>query len=152
MCESSGSLFFFTPFHNRMIKSLWGRGHSLFCFYVSHSVSGICYDQAYTLISMSSYFALKSVNSSARWVNDNLRQLNKSKASHTIVSDSLRSHGLQPPGSSIHGILQARVKTQTSVLFPITLKMQLFILGDRSLIFMYFQTNLIPVKEKNAIC
>ena len=29
--------------------------------------------------------------------------------SHSVVSDFLLSHGLQPPGSSVHGILQARI-------------------------------------------
>ena len=27
----------------------------------------------------------------------------------SVVSDSLRPHGLSPPGSSVHGILQARI-------------------------------------------
>ena len=27
--------------------------------------------------------------------------------SHSVVSDSLRSHGLSPPGSPVHGVLQA---------------------------------------------
>ena len=29
--------------------------------------------------------------------------------SHSVVSDFLLPHGLQPPGSSVHGILQARI-------------------------------------------
>ena len=33
----------------------------------------------------------------------------KSKWSHLVVSDSMRPHGLQPTGSSVHGIFQARV-------------------------------------------
>ena len=29
--------------------------------------------------------------------------------SHSVVPDSLQPHGLSPPGSSVHGILQARI-------------------------------------------
>ena len=32
-----------------------------------------------------------------------------SGVSRSVVSDCLRPHGLYPPGSSVHGILQARI-------------------------------------------
>ena len=35
----------------------------------------------------------------------------------SVVSDSLRPHGLNPPGSSVHGILQARTLEQVAILF-----------------------------------
>ena len=38
-------------------------------------------------------------------------------ASCSVVSDSLRPRGLQPTGSSIHGILQARVLEWVAISF-----------------------------------
>ena len=38
-------------------------------------------------------------------------------ASWSVVSDSLRPHGLQPPGSSVHGIFQARVLEWGAIAF-----------------------------------
>ena len=35
----------------------------------------------------------------------------------SIMSDSLRSYGLQPPGSSVHGILQARILEWVTIPF-----------------------------------
>ena len=35
--------------------------------------------------------------------------------SHSLVSDSLRPHGLWPPGSSVHGILWARTLEQVAI-------------------------------------
>ena len=37
--------------------------------------------------------------------------------SHSVVSDSLRPHGLQPPASLFHGILQARVLELVAIPF-----------------------------------
>ena len=37
--------------------------------------------------------------------------------SHSVVSDFLLSHGLQPPGSSVHGILQARILEWVAIPF-----------------------------------
>ena len=37
--------------------------------------------------------------------------------SHSVMSDSLWPHGLQPPGSSVHGILQARILEWAAVPF-----------------------------------
>ena len=36
------------------------------------------------------------------------KQKCKESVSLSVVSDSLRPHGLQPPGPSVHGILQTR--------------------------------------------
>ena len=36
----------------------------------------------------------------------------------SAVSDSLRSHGLNLPGSSVHGISQARILEWVAILFP----------------------------------
>ena len=38
-----------------------------------------------------------------------MHESEKWKWSRSVTSDSLRPHGLHPPGSSIHGIFQARV-------------------------------------------
>ena len=44
--------------------------------------------------------------------------LKKKKFSHAVVSDSLWPHGLwPPPGSSVHGILQARILEWVAFLF-----------------------------------
>ena len=40
------------------------------------------------------------------------------KWSHSVVSDSLRPYGCSPPGSSIHGILQARILEWVAISFP----------------------------------
>ena len=37
--------------------------------------------------------------------------------SHSVVSDSLQPCGLQPPGSSVHGILQARILELVAIFF-----------------------------------
>ena len=37
--------------------------------------------------------------------------------SRSVVSDSLRPHGLSPPGSSVHGILQARILEWVAIPF-----------------------------------
>ena len=37
--------------------------------------------------------------------------------SHSIMSDSLWPHGLSPPGSSVHGILQARILQWVAISF-----------------------------------
>ena len=37
--------------------------------------------------------------------------------SHSVMSDSLRPHGLKMPGSSVHGILQARVLEWVAISF-----------------------------------
>ena len=37
--------------------------------------------------------------------------------SHSIVSDSLRPHGCSPPGSSVHGNLQARILEWVAITF-----------------------------------
>ena len=43
----------------------------------------------------------------------------KSKSeSHSVLSDSLWAHGLCPPGSSVHGILQARILEWVAIPFP----------------------------------
>ena len=36
-------------------------------------------------------------------------QVKGGSVSRSVVSDSLRPHGLKPPDSSVHGILQARI-------------------------------------------
>ena len=38
--------------------------------------------------------------------------------SHSVMSDSLRPHGLKPARSSVHGILQARVLEQVAMPDP----------------------------------
>ena len=38
--------------------------------------------------------------------------------SFSVVSDSLRLHGLYLPGSSVHGILQARILEWVAISFP----------------------------------
>ena len=39
--------------------------------------------------------------------------------SYSVMSDSLRSHGQDPlPGSSVHGILQARILEWVAISFP----------------------------------
>jgi len=38
---------------------------------------------------------------------------------HSVMSDSLWPHGLQPPGSSVHGILQARIMEWVAISFSI---------------------------------
>ena len=35
----------------------------------------------------------------------------------SVMSDSLQPHGLQPPGSSVHGILQARIQEWVAIPF-----------------------------------
>ena len=37
--------------------------------------------------------------------------------SHFVMSDSLRPRGLWPPGSSVHGILQARILEWVAISF-----------------------------------
>ena len=43
--------------------------------------------------------------------------------SGTVMSDSLQSHGLRlsPPGSSVHGIFQARIQEWTAISSPVDL-------------------------------
>ena len=38
--------------------------------------------------------------------------------SRSVVSDSLRPHGGSPPGSSVHGILQARIQEWVAIHSP----------------------------------
>ena len=40
------------------------------------------------------------------------------RGSHSVVSDSLRPHGLYPPRSSVHGILQERILEWGAFPFP----------------------------------
>ena len=37
--------------------------------------------------------------------------------SHSVMFNSLRPHELNPPGSSVHGILQARILEWVAILF-----------------------------------
>ena len=41
--------------------------------------------------------------------------------SHSVVSDSLRTHRISPPGSSVHGILQARILEWVAMPFSMAL-------------------------------
>ena len=51
------------------------------------------------------------------------------KWSHSVVSDSFRPHDCSPPGSSIHGILQARVLEWAAFSFSIIREWNSLILG-----------------------
>ena len=54
------------------------------------------------------------------WRDDSLGKtlmLGKWKWSHSVVSDSLRTHGLYLPGSSVHGMFQARVLEWVAISF-----------------------------------
>ena len=44
-------------------------------------------------------------------------QYKMQSASHSVMSDSLQPHGLQPTGSSVHRILQARILEQVAIPF-----------------------------------
>ena len=46
-----------------------------------------------------------------------MHESEKSKWSRSVVSDSSRAHGLQLPGSSVHGIFQARVLEWGAIAF-----------------------------------
>ena len=46
------------------------------------------------------------------------RHAHLQSVSHSVVSDSLWSHGHSPLGSSVHGILQARIPEWVAISFP----------------------------------
>ena len=61
--------------------------------------------------------------------------------SHSVVSDSLLPHELHsPPGSSIHGILQARILDWVAISFfnMLLSTIQIFYLGSSVIKLLYF--------------